>query len=110
MAITYNETSVDKCFAHVNLTITAAGTSEWVPFAAPMSAFTLHALHSTTGTFACTLQGSVNGSDAFTIDAITNTDGASFTTGVPCSAIRINIGSMASSGSIDCTVLAKDHA
>ncbi len=111
MAVTINEAHDNIRHSRFRVTMTAAESTEWFMFGEPKSAFTYLATHTTTGTFGVTLQGTVDGSNAVDIaTATTNTSGTTFVTGKLVQGIRVNLGSVASSGSVNVTVIARDSA
>lgn len=108
--ITFNEYSVDTYHAILETVHTAAESSEWQMFARPLSAFGVRASHTTTGTFSCTLEGTLDGVNAITIQDLVNTANTAFVTGKTVLGIRHTIGSMASSGTVLFTTVSKDAA
>lgn len=108
MGITFAEYNIDSRHAVLKEVFTEAATSQWQMFAEPMSAFTTQATHSATGTFACTLQGTIDGSTAFDLQALTGTSGVQFVTGKLCRGIRHTVGSAASSGTVTFITVSKD--
>lgn len=100
MAVTFVETSVDSDHCIFRTTITTAESSQALALAKPLSSFGIESYHSTTGTFACSLDGSLDGTNWTALGSQTNTDGLTFVTGKPCLFIRATVSSMASSGSV----------